>query len=97
MPTPFPDMPPVSHTLSMSLLPTPGLGMPVGGVPVGAIAGTMVGVMIVVVTLAVVLLVMLVLRKRLKKVCHEVNAQEKTLDNPIYTGMVFYNNENPTQ
>ena len=71
--------------------------MPVGGVPVGAIAGAMVGVMVVVVTLVVVLLVMLVLRKRQNKTPREVNAQEKTLDNPIYTGIVFYNNENPTQ
>ena len=85
MPTPFPNMPPVSHILSLSLLPTPGLGMPVGGVPVGAIAGTMVGVMIVVVTLAVVLLVMLVLRKRQKKTPHEVDSPERTL---TYRGSV---------
>ena len=93
-------MSPVSHTSSLSLLPTPGSRTPVGGVPVGAIAGTVVGLMVVVVAaLAVVLLVVLVLRKRQKKVPHEVDAQERTLDNPIYTGIVFHNNEiaqNPT-
>ena len=75
--------------------------MPVGGVPAGPIAGALVGLMVVVVAaLAVVLLVMLVLRKRQKKVPHEVDAPERTLDNPIYTGIVFHNNEidqNPTQ
>ena len=84
-PTPLPDMPPFSHTSSLSLLPTPG-GMPVGEVPVGAIAGTLVGLMMVVVAaLAVVLLVVLVLRKRQKKIPHEVDAQERT---PTYRGSV---------
>ena len=73
-------MPPVSHTSSLSLLPTPG-GTPVGEVPVGAIAGALVGLMVVVVVaaLAVVLMVILMLRKRQKKIPHEVDAQERTL------------------
>ena len=82
-------MPPVSYTSSLSLLPTPGSHTPVGEVPVGAIAGALVGVMVLVVAaLAVVLLVILVLRKRQKKIPHEVDAQEGTLYNPIYTGSV---------
>ena len=62
-------------------------------VPVGAIAGALVGVMVVVVTLAVVLLVLLVLRRREKKIPQEVDSQERTLDNPTYTGTVFHINE----
>ena len=63
-------------------------------IPVGAIAGALVGVMVVVVAaLAVVLLVVLVLRRRQKKIPHEVDSQERTLDNPTYTGIVFHNNE----
>ena len=87
-------MPPVSHTSSLSPLPTTNLGRPVDEVPAGAIAGTLVGVMVVVVAaLAVVLLVVLVLRKRQKKIPQEVDSQERTLDNPIYIGIVFHNNE----
>ena len=70
-------------------------------VPVGPVVGALVGLMVVVVAaLAVVLLVVLMLRKRQKKVPHEVDAQERTLDNPIYTGIMFHINEiaqNPTQ
>ena len=65
-----------------------------GEVLVGPIIGALVGLMVVVVAaLAVVLLVVLVLKKRQKKVPHEVDAQERTLYNPIYTGTVFHNNE----
>ena len=86
MPTLLPDMPPVSHTSSLSLQPTPGLRTPVGEVPVGAIAGALVGLMVVVVgALAVVLLVVVILRKRQKKIPHEVDAQERTL---TYRGSV---------
>ena len=64
-----------------------------GEVPVGAIAGALVGVMVVVAAIAVVLLVVLVLRRREKKIPQEVDSQERTLDNPIYTGIVFHINE----
>ena len=71
----------------LSLLPTPGSRTPVGGIPVGPIAGVLVGLMVVVVAaLVVVLLVVLVLRKRQKKVPHEVDAQERT---PTYRGTVY--------
>ena len=59
-----------------------------GEVPVGAIAGPLVGVMVVVVTLAVVLLVLLVLRRRQRKIPQEVYSQERSLNNPTYTGSV---------
>ena len=65
---------------------TPQVGTTTG-VPVGPIAGALVGLMVVVVAaLAVVLLVVLVLRKRQKKVPHEVDAQERT---PTYRGTVY--------
>ena len=48
---------------------------------------------VVLAALAVVLLVVLVLRKRQKKIPQKVDSQERTLDNPIYTGIV--NNEIP--
>ena len=73
-------------------LPTPSSDVsPVSGSPAGAIAGALVGVMVVVVgTLAVVLLVVLVLRKRQRKSSHKVDTQERTVDNPIYAGIVFH-------
>ena len=58
-----------------------------GEVPVGAIAGALVGVMVVAI-LAVVLLVVLVLRRRQRKIPQEVDSQERTLNNPTYTGSV---------
>ena len=58
-----------------------------GEVPVGAIAGALVGVMVVV-AIAVVLLVVLVLRRRQRKILQEVYSQERSLDNPTYTGSV---------
>ena len=60
-----------------------------GEVPVGTIAGAQVGVMVMVVAiLAVVLLVVLVLRRRQRKIPQEVYSQERTLNNPIFTGSV---------
>ena len=58
-----------------------------GEVPVGAIAGALVGVMVVAI-LAVVLLVVLVLRRRRRKIPQEVYSQERSLNNPTYTGSV---------
>ena len=58
--------------------------------PAGAIAGALVGVMVVVVAaIAVVLLVVLVLKRKRP---HEPDTQEKTVENPIYTGtsIVFH-------
>ena len=58
-----------------------------GEVPVGTIAGALVGVMVMVVAiLAVVLLVVLVLRRRQRKIPQEVDSQERSLNNPTYTG-----------
>ena len=58
-----------------------------GKVPVGPIAGALVGLMVVVVAaLALVLMVVLMLRKRQKKIPHEVDAQERT---PTYRGSVY--------
>ena len=59
-----------------------------GEVPVGAIAGALVGVMVVVAAIAVVLLVVLVLRRRQRKIPQEVGSQERSLNNPTYTGSV---------
>ena len=57
------------------------------GSPAGAIAGALVGVMVVVVAaVAVVLLVVLVRRRRQKKSPHEVDSQERTVDNAVYAG-----------
>ena len=58
-----------------------------GEVPVGAIAGALVGMMVVA-AIAVVLLVVLVLRRRQRKIPQEVYSQERTLNNPIFTGSV---------
>ena len=58
-----------------------------GEVPVGAIAGALVGVMVVA-AIAVVLLVVLVLRRRQRKIPQEVDSQERSLNNPTYTGSV---------
>ena len=42
--------------------------------------------MVVVGAVAVVLLVVLVLRRRQKKSPHEVDSQERTVDNAVYAG-----------
>ena len=83
---------PVTYTSTLSLRPTPGSDRsPVNESPAGAIAGALVGVMVVVVAaIAVVLLVVLVQRKRQRKLPHEPDTQEKTLENPIYAGCVSH-------
>ena len=56
--------------------------------PAGAIIGALVGVIVVVVgAIGVVLLILFVLRRRQKKKSHEVETQERTVDNAIlYAG-----------
>ena len=59
--------------------------------PAGAIAGALVGVMVVVAAITVLLLVVLVLRRRQRKIPHEPDTQERTVDNAIYAGSVSHN------
>ena len=92
LPNPGGTSPPVTYTSALSLRPTPGSDRSaVNESPAGTIAGALVGVMVVVVAaIAVVLLVVLLLRKRQRKRPHEPDTQEKTPENPIYTGSVSH-------
>ena len=88
LPNPGGTSPLVTYTPVSSLVPTPGSdSSPVSDSP--AIAGALVGVVMVVVgAIAVVLLVVLVRRRRQRKSPHEVDSQERNVDNPIYAGSV---------
>ena len=90
LPNPGGTSPLVTYTPVSSLVPTPGSdSSPVSESPAGAIAGALVGVMVVVVAaVAVVLLVVLLLRRWQRKSPHEVDSQERNVDNPIYAGSV---------
>ena len=90
LPKPGGTVPLVTYTPVSSLVPTPGSDTsPVSESPAGAIAGALVGVMVVVVAaVAVVLLVVLLLRRWQRKSPHEVDSQERNVDNPIYSGSV---------
>ena len=93
LPNPCGTPPPVIYTSALSLRPTPSSDRsPVNETPAGAIAGALVGVMVVVVVVVaatvVLLLVVLLQRKRQRKHPHEPDTQEKTPENPIYTGSV---------
>ena len=90
LPKPGGTVPLVTYTPVSSLVPTPGSdSSPVSESPAGAIAGALVGVMVVVVAaVAVVLLVVLLLRRWQRKSPHEVDSQERNVDNPIYAGSV---------
>ena len=62
---------------------------PVSESPAGAIAGALVGVMVVVVA-AIVVVLLVVRRRRQRKSSHPPDTQNRTVDNPVYAGIVFH-------